>query len=53
VRLLTNNPDKAEQLTQNGVEVEQLVPTQVHVNQHNRNYLEAKVRHKQHTIKFD
>ncbi|MBJ7552241.1 GTP cyclohydrolase II [Marinomonas ostreistagni] len=53
VRLLTNNPDKAEQLTQNGVDVAELVPTQVHVNQHNRNYLEAKVRHKQHTIKFD
>ena len=53
VRLLTNNPDKAEQLTQNGVDVAELVPTKVHVNQHNRNYLEAKVRHKQHTIKFD
>ncbi|MBM6550104.1 GTP cyclohydrolase II [Marinomonas ostreistagni] len=53
VRLLTNNPDKAEQLTHNGIEVSELVPTAVHVNQHNRQYLEAKARRKQHTLKFD
>lgn len=53
VRLLTNNPDKAEQLTQNGIAVTELVPTAVHVNQHNRQYLEAKARRKQHTLKFD
>lgn len=53
VRLLTNNPDKAEQLTLNHIEVSELVPTAVHVNQHNRQYLEAKARRKQHTLKFD
>ncbi|MCO4784625.1 GTP cyclohydrolase II [Marinomonas atlantica] len=53
VRLLTNNPDKAEQLTHNEINVTELVPTAVHVNQHNRNYLEAKARRKHHTLKFD
>lgn len=53
VRLLTNNPDKAEQLTINDIEVSEIVPTAVHVNQHNRNYLEAKARRKHHTLKFD
>ncbi|MFD1383694.1 GTP cyclohydrolase II [Rhodanobacter aciditrophus] len=53
VRLLTNNPDKAAQLVENDVEVTELVPTAVHVNQHNRQYLEAKVRRKQHTLKLD
>lgn len=53
VRLLTNNPDKAQQLTDNGIEVAELVPTKVHVNQHNRLYLETKAKRKLHTLKFD
>ena len=53
VRLLTNNPDKAQQLTDNGIDVAELVPTKVHVNQHNRQYLETKAKRKLHTLKFD
>ncbi|GAB3475534.1 GTP cyclohydrolase II [Marinomonas epiphytica] len=53
VRLLTNNPDKAQQLAENGIEVVELVPTQVHVNQHNREYLKTKADRKQHTLKLD
>jgi GTP cyclohydrolase II len=53
VRLLTNNPDKSEQLTANGIDVVEIVPTQVHVNQHNRQYLETKAKRKLHTLKFD
>ncbi|MBD5771998.1 GTP cyclohydrolase II [Marinomonas colpomeniae] len=53
VRLLTNNPDKSEQLTANGIDVVEIVPTQVHVNQHNRQYLETKAKRKQHTLKLD
>ena len=53
LRLLTNNPDKAEQLTANGIDVVEIVPTQVHVNQHNRQYLETKAKRKQHTLKLD
>lgn len=52
VRLLTNNPDKAEQLRNNGIVVAELVPTKVHVNDHNRSYLETKAKRKQHTLKF-
>lgn len=53
VRLLTNNPDKAQQLTDNSIDVVELVPTKVHVNQHNRLYLETKAKRKFHTLKFD
>ncbi|WP_394181475.1 GTP cyclohydrolase II [Marinomonas posidonica] len=53
VRLLTNNPDKAQQLKEHGIDVVELVPTKVHVNQHNRQYLETKAKRKQHTLKFD
>ena len=51
VRLLTNNPDKAKQLKDHGIDVE-LVPTKVHVNQHNQLYLQTKVKRKQHTLNF-
>ncbi|BFM48408.1 GTP cyclohydrolase II [Marinomonas sp. THO17] len=53
VRLLTNNPDKAQQLKEHGIDVVELVPTKVHVNQHNRQYLETKAKRKQHTLKFE
>ncbi|GAA4334856.1 GTP cyclohydrolase II [Pigmentiphaga soli] len=50
IRLLTNNPDKTGQLEQYGIEVESTIPTGVYLNPNNRNYLEAKVRVKKHTI---
>ncbi len=50
VRLLTNNPDKALQLTQNDIDVVEIVPTGVHVNDHNRQYLETKALRKNHTL---
>lgn len=50
VRLLTNNPDKASQLERYGIGIESTIPTGVYLNPNNRRYLEAKVRHKQHTI---
>lgn len=53
VRLLTNNPDKAQQLLDHEVDVVEVVPTGVHVNQYNRTYLETKANRKQHTIQFD
>ena len=42
IRLLSNNPDKAEQLEALGVEVVERVPTGVHVSPANRSYLMAK-----------
>ncbi|WP_028645501.1 GTP cyclohydrolase II [Nocardioides sp. URHA0020] len=45
VDLLTNNPDKAEQLVALGIEVAALVPTAAHLSGSNGRYLAAKVRH--------
>jgi GTP cyclohydrolase II len=50
VRLLSNNPDKAEQLGALGIEVVERVTTGVHVTSANRRYLAAKVRHGAHAL---
>ena len=42
VRLLTNNPEKARQLRERGVEVTELVPLVVGVGEYNEGYLDAK-----------
>ncbi len=42
VRLLSNNPDKAGQLTRNGVTVVEEVPTAVHLSPANARYLATK-----------
>lgn len=42
IRLLTNNPDKREQLARHGIEVKETAPTGVFVNEHNKRYLEVK-----------
>ncbi|MFF4899558.1 GTP cyclohydrolase II [Streptomyces sp. NPDC001068] len=48
--LLSNNPDKAEQLRGLGVTVRDRVPTGVFRTAHNVRYLRAKVLHTQHTL---
>jgi len=45
IALLSNNPDKATQLTALGIEVADLVPTAAHLSPSNARYLAAKVRH--------
>ncbi|MCP2242092.1 GTP cyclohydrolase II [Lentzea aerocolonigenes] len=50
LNLLTNNPDKAQQLRDLGVTVAEAVPTSVHATPHNLRYLHAKAEHTQHTI---
>jgi GTP cyclohydrolase II len=50
VDLLTNNPDKADQLRRLGVRVSAVIPTRVHASAANLRYLEAKVAHTGHTI---
>ncbi|WP_229073187.1 GTP cyclohydrolase II [Actinoplanes sp. DH11] len=50
VRLLSNNPDKAAQLTGLGIEVSQRIPTGVHVSAANVRYLSVKASHTAHTI---
>ena len=50
VALLSNNPDKARQLSDCGVTVVEQVPTLVHVSAANHRYLETKARRGGHTL---
>lgn len=50
IALLSNNPDKAEQLDQFGITVAERVPTGVHLSEENAGYLAAKAVHGAHTI---
>jgi GTP cyclohydrolase II len=50
ITLLSNNPDKADQLCALGVHVPDQVPTGVHLSAANAAYLRAKVRHTAHTL---
>lgn len=49
IRLLTNNPDKSQQLTQHGLQVQQ-VPTGVHISPNNLGYLQTKRDRTSHTL---
>lgn len=42
IRLVTNNPDKAEQLVRAGIQVDEVVPSPAMVTEHNRGYLTTK-----------
>jgi hypothetical protein len=50
--LLSNNPDKAAQLTRLGVAVTDQVPTRVHLSATNAGYLETKAWRGAHTLYF-
>jgi GTP cyclohydrolase II len=50
VALLSNNPDKAAQLSRLGVTVTERVPTAVHLSAANADYLAAKARYGAHTL---
>lgn len=52
IDLLTNNPDKAEQLRSNGIVLRTVEPTGVHSNPSNYRYLEAKVNVARHAIEL-
>jgi GTP cyclohydrolase II len=50
IALLSNNPDKAAQLIELGIEVVEQVPTGVHMSPANARYLAAKATHGAHTL---
>ena len=50
IELLSNNPDKAEQLEGLGIEIAEHVRTGVHLNDANARYLAAKVSQTAHTL---
>ncbi|MEV0852252.1 GTP cyclohydrolase II RibA [Nocardia fluminea] len=53
VRLLTNNPDKCRALTEAGITVEPVALTIALQSARGRQYLQAKRRHRRHTIPAD
>ncbi|MBU2864485.1 GTP cyclohydrolase II [Reinekea forsetii] len=53
VRLLSNNPHKADELEQAGIEVTERVDTGVYVNKYNAGYLKAKVEQQEHRINLE
>jgi GTP cyclohydrolase II len=52
IALLSNNPDKANQLDRLGVAVAERVPTGVHLSAANAHYLAAKARRAAHTLEI-
>ncbi|HEX2810940.1 MAG TPA: GTP cyclohydrolase II [Kineosporiaceae bacterium] len=50
--LLSNNPDKADQLADLGVEITERIPTGVHLSAANARYLATKALHGAHTIEL-
>jgi GTP cyclohydrolase II len=52
VRVMTNNPNKVEQLKGYGVEVTSRIPHVLPPNEHNRFYLETKAKRSGHFINF-
>lgn len=52
IRLLSNNPDKAQQLEALGMHVSERVPTGVHLSAANARYLAAKRDHTAHTFEL-
>ncbi len=50
IALLSNNPDKAEQLQRFGIDVAERQPTTVHANADNARYLRAKATRGGHTL---
>lgn len=53
VRLLTNNPEKIESLTEHGIAITERVPLEPHVNRHNADYLQTKVNRMRHLLNLD
>ncbi|MEU3855243.1 GTP cyclohydrolase II [Streptomyces sp. NPDC029554] len=53
IDLLTNNPDKREQLRRHGIRVRRTIPTSTFVTRHNVGYLRAKVARTAHTMHLE
>lgn len=53
IKLITNNPKKMKELQEFGIELEEVIPTHVHMKTGNESYLKAKASHGKHRLKFD
>lgn len=52
IRLLTNNPDKIQQLIQNGINIVEQVPLETQPNEINKSYLKTKKQKMSHKLSF-
>ncbi|MBB1252602.1 GTP cyclohydrolase II [Streptomyces sp. OF3] len=52
IRLLTNNPDKVEQLSEHNIDVVSAVPTGIHLTPENTRYLKDKAFHGGHSLSW-
>ncbi|MCG3885008.1 GTP cyclohydrolase II [Photobacterium leiognathi] len=50
IRLITNNPKKVNELKQHGIEIMDVINTQVHIKKGNEDYLKAKALYGHHNI---
>jgi GTP cyclohydrolase II len=50
VALLTNNPDKIEQLTAEGIQVVDRIPIVIPANRHDQGYLDVKRQKMRHML---
>lgn len=51
IRLITNNPQKIDELTKLGVQVSERIPIQTHVHHDNLGYLKTKMERMRHLLK--
>lgn len=53
IKLITNNPDKINQIRKAGINISSIIPTGVFLTSENKAYLRAKAKYSQHTIRIE
>ncbi|WP_318477111.1 GTP cyclohydrolase II [Photobacterium leiognathi] len=53
IRLVTNNPKKIRELSENGINIVEVVGTKAHVKDGNESYLKTKASHGHHRFNFE
>ncbi|WP_305838404.1 GTP cyclohydrolase II [Photobacterium leiognathi] len=53
IRLVTNNPEKIRELSENGINIVEVVGTKAHVKDGNESYLKTKASHGHHRFNFE
>lgn len=53
VRLITNNPNKINELSALGIQVDERIPVEIDFHEHNREYLKTKAKKMDHLLNVD
>ena len=53
IRLVTNNPKKIRELSENGINIVEVVGTKAHIKDGNESYLKTKASHGHHRFNFE